>query len=136
MQVHVERKIIFIVDPKGNTGKTVYLGWLGTQPGYQYFGIGKKDDVLYAANTLVNTYIMDIARSETKLLDYALLEKLKDGYWFTGKYDTKTCLAGNKNLVVTMNDYPDKHKLSKDRYDVYLIDNNFKLRSINYNSLP
>jgi hypothetical protein len=133
---HTPRRIIFIVDLKGNSGKTVFSGWLGTQPGYDYLSIGKKEDILFSAEISSHTFLMDVARSEVAYINYALLEKLKDGYWVVGKYEGKRSTGGKKNLVVLMNSFPDSSKLSEDRYEVYTMASDKSLSYVPYESIP
>lgn len=67
---------------------------------------------------------MDIARSEVDQLNYATLEKLKDGYWLDGKYEgEKVYRPEPANVVVLSNEMPIVDKLSKDRWEIYELKN-------------
>ena len=135
-----DRKIIFIVDQEGGRGKTKFFGWLGAtkQDVFQYLSIGKKEDMLNLARPEVKTYILDVARSEAEFVNYALLEKLKDGSWSSGKYEGKVSFGWNeiKNMIVCMNEFPKKTALSKDRYDVYELKSDLCLYSVPFACIP
>ena len=131
------RKIIFVVDKKGGSGKTDYYGWKGDQAGYDYVTPGKLQDVLFNSDPKAHTIFMDVARKEAEHLYYPTLEKLQDGKWNCGKYEGVKCRSKNKKkLVVFMNQFPDKFGLSEDRYFVLLLENLNTLTFIPYEAIP
>lgn len=117
-----DRQIIWIYDPQGGSGKTRFGSWLGSETNSIYITIEKKENLLYMVEDYHYTIIMDVARSELEFLNYATLEKLKDGFWVNGKYEGKRVYREDPAQVIVMaNQMPDTDKLSKDRWEIYRI---------------
>lgn len=120
-----DRRIIWIYDPLGGTGKTRFASWLASDSNSIYITIEKKENLLYMVEDYHYTIIMDVARSEIEFLNYATLEKLKDGFWVNGKYEGKRVhREAPANVIVMANSMPDTDKLSRDRWEIYRIRNN------------
>ena len=86
------------------------------------------NDILYLVdcsqancNTTQSIFLVDLARCEAQNLNYALLEKLKNGAWMSTKYEGKKASYKNGQVIVAMNELPDVTKLSQDRYEIYLL---------------
>jgi hypothetical protein len=80
------------------------------------------NDILYLVdcsqancNTTQSIFLVDLARCEAQNLNYALLEKLKNGAWMSTKYEGKKASYKNGQVIVAMNELPDVTKLSQDR---------------------
>jgi hypothetical protein len=91
-------------------------------------GSSSANDILYLVDcsqanlsTTQSIFLVDLARCES--LNYALLEKLKNGAWMSTKYEGKKASYKNGQVIVAMNELPDVTKLSQDRYEIYLIHN-------------
>jgi len=114
------RKIIFVVDPAGNTGKSWFVDYYaGTHDGVQILSIGRREDLAYAIDERKSIFFFDLPRSSGQLLQYIILEQLKDRRIPSNKYESRVKrLAVVPHVVVFMNEYPDMTLLSSDRYEI------------------
>lgn len=115
------RKIIFVVDPVGNTGKSWFVRkWLSDHDeSTQCLSVGKRDDIAHVVCESKRYFFFDLPRSQSEYLQYSVLEQLKDQQVFSPKYHSKMKRITNRpHVVVFMNEEPDRNKLSGDRYQV------------------
>lgn len=114
------REIIFIVDRVGNQGKTWFARYFcDLHDDAQIIIPGKKADMAYVAREDVKTYFFDTPRSKQgEFIQYDFLEELKNGYFFSPKYESRIKKIKTPHVVVCMNEHPDMDKLSSDRYKV------------------
>lgn len=116
-----DRRIIFVVDPRGGTGKSWFIKkYLSTNADdTQVLSIGKRDDLAHAINERKRVFLFDLPRSQSEFLQYSVLEQLKDRMVFSPKYMSRTkTLEQLAHVVVFMNEEPDMNKLSTDRYEI------------------
>jgi hypothetical protein len=116
-----DRRIQFVVDEKGNNGKSWFIKYmLEKRPGeVQKLCIGKRDDLAHAIDEACKYFFIDVPRGESEYLQYSVLEMMKDGYVFSPKYESRTKkLSSNVFVVVMMNEYPNMRKLTGDRYHI------------------
>lgn len=117
-----DRKIIFIVDTTGNSGKS----WFGKYYEHnhpdevQIMDPGKRTDMAYMLNPAAKVLIMDAPRSrQNEYLQYDFLEQVKNGIVSSYKYVCiQKRIPHKMHVVVMMNQEPDMDKLSADRYDI------------------
>lgn len=112
-----DRNILWIVDPKGNKGKT----WLARYITAVYDGFyvrgGKTSDIAYAYN--YQKYItFDFTRQQEEYVNYSCIESFKDGMVFSPKYDSCTKLFKSPKIICMSNFEPDMGKLSIDRWNI------------------
>jgi hypothetical protein len=115
------RKIIFVVDEKGNSGKSWFAHWYARQNpmNCQVILPGKKADMAYALKMNIRVLFCDAPRSKQgEFIQYDFLEDCKNGYVFSTKYESHVKSFEPMHVVVNMNESPDRSKLSEDRYDV------------------
>ncbi len=116
------RKIKFVVDSQGNTGKTWFIKYyMAKHPKKcQRLSVGKRDDLAHSFNPAVTHLFIDIPRTQLEFLQYSFLESVKDGMVFSPKYES-TCktVDHDVHVVVFCNEEPDYNKLTGDRYDVF-----------------
>lgn len=125
-----DREIVYIFDKNGNTGKTKLAEYLHIFHAAVITG-GKSTDMKHAIsrwNEITSKYpmiiIVDICRSENET-DFVGIESIKNGLFFSGKYDSHMLHSVNKaNVVVFSNFPPQKEYLSSDRWKVGEIVNN------------
>lgn len=111
------RHIWFVVDIKGNGGKSTFCTYLeAIFEHVQVMKPGKKQDMAYDFNEDTRVLLMDCPRSRTDVLQYDFLEEVKDGRVFSSKYESYTKRPGPCHVIVFMNEYPDQTKLSADRF--------------------
>lgn len=129
-QHYDDRSIIWIEDSQGGSGKTKFGKWIGSLPKSIYITLEKKENILYMVNE-ETTIIVDYARSEGDMVNYATLEKLKDGAWTCGKYEGKqVCRKEDCILIVFSNSPPVIKALSRDRWRYFIIDLNHELKRV------
>ncbi len=125
-----DRKIYWVVDRKGNTGKTFLCKYLILtrkdcmilDPEYNIYNqiynrIDSRKDF--------NIVLLDIFRSHKKNIDYLSLEKIKDGFLYcggTGKHKCKRAYFESPHLFVFSTFEPDLKYYSHDR--LHIIDLN------------
>lgn len=110
-----------MVDKKGNQGKSWFAQYYyQTHPGTcQIIVPGKKADMALVINPDCRVFFFDCPRSKQgDFIQYDFLEELKNGYIFSGKYESCMKRLETPHIVVLMNEEPDTHKLSKDRYKI------------------
>lgn len=115
-----ERKIKFVVDYKGNQGKTWFAKYYCTlhPENTQYMEASKKTDMSYALDPSIRVLFVNCTRKMVDFLPYGFLESVKDGIVFSTKYESRNKILGPCHVVVLMNQDPDMSALSDDRYDI------------------
>lgn len=118
-----DRKIIFIVDPLGNSGKSWFAHYyVGLHDNAQVLLPGKKADMSYVLRIDIRVLFVDAPRSKQgEFIQYDFLEDVKNGFVFCPKYESSIKYLGSIHVVVMMNERPDETKLSIDRYDIRVI---------------
>lgn len=116
-----DRKIHFIVDTVGNSGKSWFCKYALTKwfEKTQIMRIGKVADLAYAINEEKSIFLFDVPRSQSQFLQYSVLEALKDRMVFSPKYESSfKLLQSVPHVIVFMNEEPNMDVLSADRYKV------------------
>ena len=118
-----KREIIFIVDRVGNQGKSWFSRYFCERhDSAQIIVPGKKADMAYVVREDMKTFFLDCPRSKQgEYIQYDFLEELKNGYLFSPKYESRLKEFKTPHVVVFMNESPDMHKLSRDRYSVTVL---------------
>ncbi len=120
------RKIHWVWEPIGNVGKTILCKHLVLKYQATIVG-GKTRDAMYAiAATLkedkpVTIIVFDIPRSSYGNLSYPALETIKNGLFFSSKYESGMVIFNVPHVIVFANAPPNESKLSEDRWDIILI---------------
>lgn len=115
------RKIIFVVDVVGNSGKSWFAHWYASKKGerVQVMLPGKKADMAYNLLLGLRVVFLDAPRSKQgEFIQYDFLEDLKNGFVFSPKYESRIKTYEPLHVVVNMNESPDPTKLSEDRYEI------------------
>lgn len=113
------RKIKWIYDDIGNSGKSFLARYLMTKQDIYYITGGKQNDILYGYNGQ-NIIIYDLARTYADNLEhiYTTIENFKNGQYLSTKYETQQRIFAIPHIIVMANFKPDETKLSKDRWDI------------------
>lgn len=121
------RKIHWIWEAKGNTGKSWMTKYLAAMYGACVLQVGKKQDMayLYSKNPS-RVVVFDLSRTtepgenREHYLDgvYSLAEDLKNGMVVTYKYDSTNVITRGCHVIFFANFEPDRTKWSADRYFV------------------
>lgn len=122
-----KRKVHWYWEETGNVGKSFlckYLDW-------KYDAIianGKQSDVFnqykdYLQNKKKQPKValIDIPRSHKDYICYSTFEKIKDGLFYSGKYEGGKLRLTKHHLIIFANFEPDIDKLSLDRWDIHEI---------------
>jgi len=65
--------------------------------------------------------IFDIPRCNLNHVSYEALESIKNGLFYSGKYEGGMCIFNNPHIICFANEEPEYHKLSEDRWHVVQI---------------
>lgn len=120
-----DRTINWFWDRNGRTGKTT-LGKHITMNYNALFVNGKANDICCAAATIleerdIDIVIFGLTRSDEARLSYRALESLKDGIFFSGKYESRQCIFNPPHIIVFANFAPNLGALSADRWNIFEI---------------
>lgn len=115
-----DRKVKFIVDIDGNSGKTWFANWYKQENEHvQVLRPEKRADTALQIKLDSKVIFFNVPKRRTGMIAYDILEDIKDGCISSPKYQSHTApMEGRCHVVVLMNDYPDMSALSKDRYDI------------------
>lgn len=121
-----DRTIHWVYDYEGGKGKSFLALWLDIK--YDIIvADGKKDNVLNQIKLYVEggkiprIVVLDIPRHNINYINYGLLEMIKSGLLYSGKYEGGKIRIPNVHVVVFSNSEPDYEKWTKDRYNVIKI---------------
>lgn len=112
-----ERKIYWFWDGVGRQGKSALSKHLCLTQG----GIivsGKSSDIKYAVCKTTNPrlIIVDIPRDNLNKISYGSLESVKNGCFFSTKYESRMCMFNTPHIVVFANVPPRFESFSADRH--------------------
>jgi hypothetical protein len=115
----VDREVVFIVDIIGNTGKTWFTRYYErNHDNVQVITPCKKVDMSYMLDETSRVVFIDCPRCSKEFLSYSIMEELKNGAVTSSKYMSRVKLFNKLHVVVMMNFFPDREKLSIDRYNI------------------
>ena len=124
------RDILWIWEPKGNTGKTYFAKYLHYFHGAILTG-GKGSDMKYAIarwKEITGNYpviiLIDLARSDNVTSEgYRIIEEMKNAIFFSGKYESGMVASVlPPHICVFANVPPVRAHMSEDRWKVYKLD--------------
>lgn len=123
-----DRKIFWYFG-EGGIGKTQFCKYLSHKHGAICLS-GKGADVRNGVCEYLKTngdtpdlVLFPIPRSyNTEYLSYEALENIKDMYFYSGKYEGGMINGNPPHLIVFANEPPDITKMSKDRWEIFHID--------------
>lgn len=85
---------------------------------------GKKADIFNQVNSMLlkekipEVVVCDIPRQSIDYINYGVLESLKNGCLYSGKYEGGVCCFPSPLIICFANEAPDTSKMSKDRWNV------------------
>ena len=134
MALHFDmRKIDLIYDPNGNIGKSLFSEYL------EYNGLAEEippfrlmDDIFQwvCSRPIKKCYIVDMPRGmkKDKLGDfYSGIEIIKNGVAYDKRYNAKKIRFDRPRVFVFTNALPEFSLMSKDRWNVWIVDDKFQL---------
>lgn len=116
------RQILWVVDKKGNKGKSTMAMYLYQNCAFPVIlSNAKTRDILYGCSSDTRTVIFDFSRSvNADTLNYDVIEQLKNGFYFCSKYESKSVvLKRHPAIIVFANFEPNQSKMTKDRWVVF-----------------
>lgn len=117
------RSVVWIWEPHGNIGKSFLCKYIKLTR-RAIIADGKKDNVLNQLNGMLEAelepevVILDIPRHGKDYMNYGLIEQLKDGCLYSGKYEGGDCIIDNVHVLIFANFEPDESKFSDDRWNI------------------
>lgn len=121
LSVPDKRSIHWYWDSEGNSGKTTLAKYLS----FYHNAIplrGKTNDILHcAAEHNSSIYIFISPRTNEDYFPYEGLELIKDGYFMSGKFESKPIIRPSPHVIVFANFEPNTSKLSLDRWIIHQI---------------
>lgn len=123
-----DRSILFVVDPIGSSGKSMFVRHqLTTYPDEtQVVKLGKRDDLAYVIDPLKRVFFFDIPRLGMQFFQYNVVEQIKDRIVFSAKY--QSCVKvfdHDAHVVVFCNEQPDLNAMTGDRFKFFDITLNY-----------
>jgi len=121
-----DRVINWVFEKNGNVGKTFLCRYIYMKYSC-VLGTGKKTDVAFAIKTFLDendqkdpdVIILDIPRTNIDYVNYSMLEKLKDGLFSNGKYESCDIFFEEiPHLFCFANEPPNYENVSQDRWNI------------------
>ena len=110
------RKIHFIVDEKGNSGKSYLTRYIeATFDDVQVMKPGKYADMAYMYDEDTKIFLLDCPRFRTDCIRYDFLEDIKDLRLSSTKYQSRMKRIQPAHVLVFMNEMPQDGCVSADR---------------------
>lgn len=119
-----DRKVAWLWEPTGNTGKTTLAKHLCLKSDRTIYVGGKAEDVKYAISQMKRkpkVVLWDIPRSAEGYVSYSGIEQTKNGIFFSSKYESSMQVFNPPHVVCFANFAPDRDQLSADRWSVWRI---------------
>lgn len=120
-----DRKIIWYVDVEGNKGKSWFAKWAERNlQECKVITCTKSADILMSADEYTRTYIFDFPRCLGDFCPWSALEQMKNGLITDAKLKKEARVVdfAPPHIVIFSNSYPDRSKLSGDRWEVVEIE--------------
>jgi hypothetical protein len=114
-----DRSVYWMYDESGGAGKSFMSGYLQTHHNAFVNSGGKTADIAHAYDEQP-IVVFDLPRTIVDHMDhiYSVIESLKNGCIFSGKYESRTKTFDAPHVIVFANFKPDLTKLSADRWKV------------------
>lgn len=118
-----DRTINWYWDEKGGCGKSALAKYLCVNYDAMYVS-GKAADIKYAIGEYLKAHddlkvvIYDITRSLEAYVSYQSIEEVKNGIFFSGKYESEQMIFNSPHVIIFANFEPDESKLSADRWRI------------------
>lgn len=134
-----KRKIIWIYDKVGNSGKSELADHLTDQLGFIKLNNGKSADITYAWNG--ENIVFDFSRTVEGHINWEVIEQLKNGRVLSTKYNSalkrfqRPHLFIFSNFLPVIKDSDGKDTVSLDRWEIYEINKDYTMTDITQQTL-
>ncbi len=119
-----DRTIHWYWESVGNVGKTSLCRYICHHKGALILS-GKGTDIFHGIvsykekeSVWPDIIIIDIPRASYEYVSYAAIEKVKDGLFFSGKYESQMVLMNPPHIICFANQEPQVEKMSMDRWNI------------------
>lgn len=137
-----DRTIHWYWDSIGCTGKSAFTKYLCAKMGALAVS-GKSNDCKYAIVSYHETQkkypkiiIFDVPRTNIDYLNYEAIESIKNGCFFSGKYECTQVIMNSPHVLIFANTKPQEYKLSIDRWNIIEITmQQVQLNQTSYNKM-
>lgn len=125
-----ERKIYWIYDPVGCTGKSKFCKMMAFLKKAKTFPWGRTQDLLHQLVSCKpsKAYLFDLTRTKQNEVStndlYSTMESIKNGFVLSTKFVTKELYFDPPHVFVFANILPDRTKMTQDRWVIRTIKNN------------
>lgn len=116
------RKVYWFWEPFGSWGKSLVCMYMIDHMG-AFVVSGKNNDILCGISKYIEDFgecppivIFDIPRCNEGHVSYQAIENLKNGYFFSGKYESGMIRFNRPHILCFSNEKPEEGLLSKDRW--------------------
>lgn len=122
-----DRKVYWYWESRGGVGKSCFTRHLILK--HNALAIGSKArDIRYAISEFVKKHdlklvVIDIPRSSYNNVSYKAIEEIKNGFFFSGKYESNMCVFNIPHVIVFANFKPQVEQMSQDRWCIVEISN-------------
>lgn len=130
-----DRSIFWFWEPEGCQGKTALVKHMALK--YDALVLsGKANDIKCGVVDWVRKkkptklFIFHFTRTMEEYISYEAIEAIKDGIFFSGKYESGMCLYDSPHILIFANFEPKLTALSKDRWHVHKIPKTEKTSSV------
>lgn len=123
------RKVLWYYNMDGNVGKTAFAQHVIRSKSAAIMLSGKAGNAKYAIasrfikGTPTEIVMFNFVRSQEGYISYQAIEEIKDGTFFSEKYESIMIDMVSPWVIVFANFPPDESKLSQDRWEIVEIDN-------------
>lgn len=119
-----ERFIYWFWEPTGNIGKTSFCkSYIINNPNSSLILSGKSSDIKFGISEFIKnpkndlkTAFFHYVRSQEDFISYEAIESVKDGIFYSGKFESSMCVFNIPHIIIFANFPPDETKLSLDRW--------------------
>lgn len=120
-----ERTINWYYEESGNVGKSALCKLLVVKKGAILVG-GKGDDIKHGIVSFMEKnngiapeiVLIDIPRCSAGFVSIKAIEEVKNGCFFSGKYESAMCVFNSPHIFCFSNTLPDVDKMSQDRWNI------------------
>lgn len=124
-----DRTINWIFEGQGNKGKSALCKYICFNHNAICVG-GKATDIKYGILKFKEEFdyyprivIIDLPRSyDNNFLNYHAIEEIKNGLFFSTKYECKQVIMNSPHILIFSNKKPETEKLSEDRWNIINIE--------------
>lgn len=122
-----ERKVYWFWDDQGCKGKTSLAKHICMHYNAIYVQ-GKASDIKFGVMDIlkkrgeIDVVIMGLPRSYEEFVSYDAIESVKDGIFYSSKYESGMCIFNSPHVIILANFAPKTDKLSKDRWVIKCLD--------------